>query len=87
MASKKYVKHIFNVIYLHSVHPLSPGGLSLLANFQKKGPDKISIFRGKLLEKRGWHFGAGGGRDRSFYIKNKIKSEILNDEKNYKPKC
>ena len=31
-------------------------------------------------------FLAGGGRDRSCYIKNKLKSEILNDKKNYKPK-
>ena len=30
---------------------------------------------------------ARGGRDRSFYIKNKLKCEILNDEKKYKPKC
>ena len=27
-----------------------------------------------------------GGRDRNSYIKNKLKSEILNDKKNYKPK-
>ena len=36
-----------------------------------------------MLEKRR----EGGGKDRSFYIKNKLKSEILNDKKNYKPKC
>ena len=75
------------VVYLHSVHSLSPEGLSLLPNFQKMGFDRISIFRGRLLEKRGQLFWAGGGRDRSFYIKNKLKSEILNDKKNYKPKC
>ena len=69
MASKKYVKHIFNVIYLHSVHPLSPGGLSLLANFQKKGPDKISIFRGKLLEKRGVTFWSRGREGSQFLHK------------------
>ena len=74
------------VIYLHSVHPLSPERLSLLLNFQKRGPCRISIFRGRLLEKRSWLFWVGGGRYRSCYVKNKLKSEILNDKKNYKPK-
>ena len=32
MASKEYVKQ---VIYLHSLHPLSPDGLSVLPNFQQ----------------------------------------------------
>ena len=50
MASKEYVNIFFKVIYLHTVHPLSPEGLSVLSNFQKKGPDRISIFRGRLLE-------------------------------------
>ena len=49
------------------------------------GPEKISIFRGRLLEKRGWPFSAGG-RGCSFYVKNKLKPEILNDKK-YKQKC
>ena len=53
--------------------PLSPGGLSLLPNFQIRGPDRMSIFRGRLLEKRRWLFWAGGGRDRSCNIKNKTK--------------
>ena len=66
MASKKYVKHFLKVIYLHSVHLLSAGGLSLLPNFQERGPDRISFFFSR-------------GREGShFYIKNKLKSEILN---------
>ena len=32
-------------------------------------------------------FLAGVGRDHSCYIKNRLKSEILNDKKNCKPKC
>ena len=44
---------------LLTVHPLSPGGLSLLPNFQKRGPDRISIFREELLEKRGDFFEQG----------------------------
>ena len=39
------------------------------------------------MEKRGNCFLAGERRDCSFYIKNKLKSEILNDKKNCKPKC
>ena len=59
---------------------LSARGLSLLPNFQKRGTDRISVFRGRLLEKRGNFFDVGG-RDCSFYIKNKLKSENLNDKK------
>ena len=43
------------------MHPLSAGGLSLLPNFQKRGPDRISIFRGRLLEKKGDFFQEWGG--------------------------
>ena len=51
------------------------------SNLQKEGGlDQISIFRGDLLGKRG-----GGGlsqaRDYSFYMKNKLKSELFNDKK------
>ena len=53
MALKKHVKHFFIVIYLHCVHPVSAGGLNLLTNFQKRRPDRILIFRGRLPEKRG----------------------------------
>ena len=41
--------------------------------FKKVGLNRISIFRGELLEKRGGC---------SFYIKNKLKSEIFDDKKN-----
>ena len=45
----------FKVIYVLSVHPPhSAGGLSLLPNFQKRGPDRILIFfRGRLLKRGG----------------------------------
>ena len=56
------------------------------ANFQKNrgvgggGLDRISIFRGGSLGKRGVTFFRGV--DCSFYIKkNKLKSEIFNDKK------
>ena len=41
--------------------PLSPEGLGLVANFQKRGSGRISIFRGRLLEKRGYPFEEGKG--------------------------
>ena len=80
MASKKYFKHFFELIYLYSVHPRFAEGVESPTKFSKKGLDMISIFRGRLLEKTGWHFCTGGGRDRSFYMKNKLKSEILNNK-------
>ena len=70
----------------YGAHALTAGGLSLLPNFQKKGTDRISIFRGRLMEKRGDFFEQGGGRDRSFNITNKLKSDILNDKKNLQTK-
>ena len=87
MASKEYVKHFFKKwsSYIVCTPFLLRGWVP--TKFSKKGPDRISIFRGRLQEKRGWLFWAGGGRDRSWYVKNKLKSGILNDEKNYKPKC
>ena len=65
---------------LHRVHPLSVGGLNLPPNFQKSGPDRISILRGRLLVKGSDYF-RKGGKGCSFYIKNKLKSETLNDKK------
>ena len=58
MALKKYVEHYF---FLHCVHLLSADGLNLLPNFQKRGTDRISSFRGRLLEKRGDFFQEWGG--------------------------
>ena len=43
------------------------------------GLGRISIFRGGLLGKRGDFFQGGC----SFYIKNKLKSEIFNSEKSF----
>ena len=37
MASKKYVKDFFKVIYLYSVHPLSAGGWVSYQIFKKGG--------------------------------------------------
>ena len=62
---------------------LGGGGLNLLPNFQKVGLDRTSNFRGRLVGKR-WvtFFGGGGeGGGSKFYIKDKLKSEILNDKK------
>ena len=79
-------------LHIHSVHcPFLLGGLSLLPNFQKKkreGLNRISIFREGVAEKEGRLFSVGGGGGCSFYIKNKLKSEICNNKKvYYKQKC
>ena len=66
MTSKKYVKHFFKVIYLHSVW-----GVESPTKFSKKGPDRISIFRGGLLEKRGDFF-EQGERDGSQLLHKKL---------------
>ena len=39
--------------------PISPRGLSHLQNFQKRGLEGISIFRGRLVEKTGDFLGRG----------------------------
>ena len=50
--------------------------------FTKSGVlHRISIFRGGLLGKKGVTFFRGGVWGYSFYIKNKLKSEIFNDKK------
>ena len=48
--------------------------MSHLPNFQKERLDRISVFRGGILGKRG----LGGF---SFYMKNKLKSEIFHNKK------
>ena len=70
----------------HSVHPpLSVGGggggWASDQIFKKAELDRISVFRGELLGKRGEgdFFQEGGGC--SFYIKYELKSEIFNDKK------
>ena len=51
---KKYVKHFFKSDLLIQCAPISAGGLSLqLTNFQKRWPDRISIFRERFLKKMG----------------------------------
>ena len=70
-------------IFLYGVHPLSDDGLRLQPNFQKRGPDN---FWREVAGKEDVTFWAGGGRDHSFYIKNKLKPEILNDKKPQKTK-
>ena len=55
------------------------GKLSLLPNLQEGGGGGVggvSVFRAGLLGKRGGTF-LGGGGVWSFYIKNKLKWEIL----------
>ena len=58
---------------------LGVGGLCLQPHFQnREGLDRISIFRGGLLEKRGVTFFKGC----SFFIEIKLKSEIFNNKNN-----
>ena len=81
---KKYVKHFFKVTNLHRMPPnLSAGGL--LPNFQKRG-----LIGSQFLEvhcqKRGGDFFIKGRNWCSFYITNKLKSEILNKKKTKKIK-
>ena len=59
--------------------PLSAGRVELPTKFSKKrwgsGLEKMSIFVGSLLRKRGDIFQEGC----KFYIKSKLKSEMLNE--------
>ena len=43
------------------------------------------FFEGGCLEKRGWLF--SGGKGCSFYMKNKLKTEIFSEKNVYKQKC
>ena len=62
MALEEYVKHIFlKVIYLHSVYPLSPGGLSLLPDFQKGGLTGSPFLEGGCWKRGGDVFEQGEG--------------------------
>ena len=58
MALKKYLRHFFIVIYLHSVQPLCTGGLNLLQNFQNGGLTGSQFLEGSCW-KRGGTFSAG----------------------------
>ena len=55
MASKEYGKHFFNVIYLHSVHPLSVEGSKVSYQFFKKG----GLTGSQFLEGGCWKRGGG----------------------------
>ena len=54
---------------------------------------KMSVFRGQCAEKERMTFSGGNGRRvggrwvSTFYIKNKLHSEIFNDKKVNKQKC
>ena len=65
--------------------PFLLGGLNLLPKYFKKGGVTGSEFlEGGFWKRRVTFFSMGEAC--SFYIKNKLKSEILNDKKNYKKK-
>ena len=73
---------------MHYSH-LSAGGFEPPNKFSEmEAIDRISIFRAGLLGKRGSLFlrmGRGGGA--VFFVKNKIKYEILMTKNVYKQKC
>ena len=55
-------------------------GVEPTTKFSKRGRlDRISVFRGGCLERGGNFFQAGC----SFYIKNKLKSEIFNNKNSF----
>ena len=72
---------------IYSVHPLPHFLLGCWLSYEilnKGGLDRVSIFRGGCWERSGDLFqdgGLGEGGGGSFYIKNKLKSEIFNDKK------
>ena len=84
--------HHFKTRVWHILHPPSPpphpfllreGGLSFWPIFQKGGLDRISIFRGGLLGRRRTTLFR---ESCSFYIKNKLKSQIFNNKKSLSSK-
>ena len=60
MASKKYVKHFFKVIYLHSVHPFLRGVESYQI-FKKGGLTGSQYLDGGCWKRGGDFFQQGGG--------------------------
>ena len=74
--------NIFLKIYLltYCAPPFS-WGIESPNKFSKSGPDRVSILRGRLLEKNVWLFWGGEGRDCSCYVKSKLDSEIWNNKK------
>ena len=65
--------------------------MNLPPNFQKGGGlDRTLIFRGGVGGNEGVTFSnflRGGEGGCNFYIKDKLKSEMFNDKKNYQQKC
>ena len=83
MASKKYVKHFFKVIYLHSVHLAFCWAVESPTIFLKKRARQDLNFWREIAGKEGVTCVSGGeegGRSCSFYAKNKLKSKILNQK-------
>ena len=66
----------------HSLHlqppppPFSAEGIEPPTKYSKKGLERVSIFRGMLLGKRGWPC-SRRGHGLQFLHKNKLKSEIF----------
>ena len=71
---------LYSIGYLnHCVHsPHFCWGIEPLPNFQKGRLDRISIFSGGCWKRVRWSFQGTGGS--SFYRKNKLKVEVLNDK-------
>ena len=82
MALKKYVKHFFKVIYLHSVQPSFCWRVESPTKFSNLNQDLN--FQRKIAGKEGVTF-FSRGRGCSFYMKNKLKSQTAT--KVYKEKC
>ena len=66
------LRFFLKVIYLHSMHPLSPESLSLLPNFQKRGLAGSQFLKGGCWKKGSDIFDLGGGMDCNCYINNKL---------------
>ena len=71
--------HWFLIVRTPPPLPLLLGGWASYQIFKNGRLGRISISKGLLLGKRGWFFSGVGGC--SFYIKNKLKSEIFNKKK------
>ena len=70
------------MIYLHRVHPTFCWGIESPTKFSKKGDlTGFQFLEEKIAGKEGRLFSAGE-TGCNVYIKNKLKSEVLNDKKN-----
>ena len=73
-----YVKKRVNQ-YTNALWCFQMGGLNILPNFQKEGAWQDLHFERGVAGNKGVTFCSNGGC--IFYIKNKLKSEIINDKK------